>query len=728
MPNPNVNPDATVNATPISTQDAPVGSQLQDPTSLSAADRAWLPSSQPAAQPPTRIVSDQGTAPVTASSPNVRTHSFIARAASALLDAVSGTPPKSYSVDASGKMTALPLAPENTTDKLKRVLNTFGTGLEAGSQVGPQKSKLAAALAGAGAGFGAQSAQETAEDRAKKEQASQDFERDQQMILRKHDIARINAATVTNYIANRKAMNEMDPHYQEGQAFLRMVQASPELAPHIQEVNDKQLEALATTDKDFAATHIVKPLGWQPSVDPASGKPLQDSDGSLIEHMTFAVLDGTKDGKLVVSPQWAADFAKYGKMAGVPNADTVRASDEYDLKELLPFRAKVEEQKKLVTEGELNREYAWAPGPNGKQVPVSINTKLSIGDPDRIKQMDYTPGKLLDEKATYDFKEAQAANQREQAKNASLFGPASGADPLAVANYKHPDNLMGQSTTDLRKYLTDNKQPVPPNFETLYAVGHYDEDPKTFAQNLRKGSPQMSRDMAISYIRRYINPNYQDTNYDAVKKMKVEFADVKSGPGASLLAFNTATGHLGQLWVAAEALHNKDTQALNKIANAYNVQVGKSPVTTFNSIKAAIVGEIGKTFKGGPADIPERQDIEKELNTDMGPTQLSHAIFADAHLMLTKAKENAWAYHVYTGEWPPALISPSARAVYKDLGIDTSDVESGSQVRGTSSSQTVQPNLPSGVPQGASHVGKDANGNVVGYVLNGKWVSVGGNQ
>lgn len=676
----NATPDASANAPQIDTQGSTVPNQLRDasaglagPVAPAGAPAPKVPVAQPAPSP--------ASLPITATSANKQTHNFIGRALGGLLDAVAGPGTPTYTTTADGKLIANAAPPRSTAQKMEAIASHMLTGLSAPSPQEP--SGIATLLGGVGAGFGAVRKQMSEADKAAQGKAREDFETTQQSKLRQMEIGKQNALEFSTYMANRRTLNDMNPIYQEGNQFLKTIQASPDLASHIHEMTDQELQQ-KMTDPTFVHTHIVKALGWQPDADPATGDTIRDSSGQLTSHMTFAVMDGTKDGKIIVSPEWAADFAKYGKMAGIPNVSGIKAGDTYEWGQLLPLHNKIDEQKKFVTEGELSREYAWQTDAKGKKTPISINPRLPIGDSERIKQLDYVPAKLLDEQATVDLKEAQAANQREQAKNQNLFGP-NAVDPLAAANYKAPDNLMAQKPEDLRQYLTQNKQPVPANFETLYSVGHYDNDPaKYFSANPRKGSGLMSRDAAMNYIRRYVNPNYQDTNYDAVKKMKVEFADLSPNkPGGNLLAFNVATGHLGQLWVAAEALHNNDVQALNRIANTIGAQVGTSPTATFNSVKTALTEEIGKNLKGSSADIPLIESIQKTLNTDMAPTQLAHSLQAYAHVMLKKAKETGLAYHAFTGEWPPNTVSDDARAVYKDLGIDSSDVLTGAQIRGS---------------------------------------------
>ena len=275
---------------------------------------------------------------------------------------------------------------------------------------------------------------------------------------------------------------------------------------------------------------------------------------------------------------------------------------------------------------------------------------------------------------------------------------------------------------DLTTALHAKGVTLPSNFSTLYAVGHYDQDPKTFTKTLRKGMPQTTEDQAITLIRQFINPNYQDTNYDAVKKMKVEFADLSQNkPGGNLLAFNTATRHLGDLYDAADALQNNNLQILNKIAQEYNVQTNQPAPVMFNAIRNALIGEIGKTLQGGAVQVDEAKRIEDTINNAQSPDVAKNVAKQYAKIMLDKAQESAAAYHSYTNDYPPNLISPTAGQVYTRLGIDTGGIKSGANVSGGAPAQKAT-GIP-GLPPGAI-AARDGNKNIVGYALNGQYVAL----
>ena len=51
----------------------------------------------------------------------------------------------------------------------------------------------------------------------------------------------------------------------------------------------------------------------------------------------------------------------------------------------------------------------------------------------------------------------------------------------------------------------------------------------------------------------------------------------------------------------------------------------------FNAIEDALVGELGKTYKGGPAEIPEREAIHKNMDSSAPADVAQNWARAQAH-------------------------------------------------------------------------------------------------
>jgi hypothetical protein len=244
-------------------------------------------------------------------------------------------------------------------------------------------------------------------------------------------------------------------------------------------------------------------------------------------------------------------------------------------------------------------------------------------------------------------------------------------------NFKTPDNVFSMDANTLRQQIVGQGATVPANFQTLYGIGHYDVPISDMIKQSRvRGGSGMTQDNAVTYIKTFINPGFNQKTYDTLKDMEKEFASTKGGTaGGNLLAFNTATDHLGQLYDAAQALKNGNLKFANGILRQLDIQEGKSAPQVYNNIANALTGESGKVYEGGYApDVKTKDDIRKTLGLDNSPAGFDGVIKSTAHLMLSKAGEEVNRYVSYKGVLPPQAISPTAAQVYKKLGIDTGEI------------------------------------------------------
>jgi len=302
---------------------------------------------------------------------------------------------------------------------------------------------------------------------------------------------------------------------------------------------------------------------------------------------------------------------------------------------------------------------------------------------------------------------AETTLTMEQVKNLKNFGFNSN-NPNATA----PTGALQMSSGDLGKALATQGVQVPNNFESLYAAAHYKADPNTFPTRTfnKPGSlPQMDRQTAVSFIRRFINPNYDESNFSAVKKLEGEFASTKPGSaGGNLVSFNAAVGHLGQLYEISQQLQNGQVPAWNEIANALSQQTGKAVKPNYEAIRAVLVGEAGRLFKQAAPDVKEMEEINKSLSSASSPEQFKGVTSAYAHAFLTKGSEQIQHYVDYTGELPRSTFSPNARKVLNDLGIDVNSIlPQGAKLPGDAAGGSRQPaaNVPVPVQKALSGVG-----------------------
>jgi hypothetical protein len=106
--------------------------------------------------------------------------------------------------------------------------------------------------------------------------------------------------------------------------------------------------------------------------------------------------------------------------------------------------------------------------------------------------------------------------------------------------------------------------------------------------------------------------------------------------GQSILAYKTAAAHLDMLQQAADALNNGDVQFPNRTANAFNTAIGMPAPTNFDAIKAAVTGEIAKTFSTS-VTLDDKAAILETISNAQSPAQIYGAIDTYRKLMLSKA-------------------------------------------------------------------------------------------
>lgn len=335
---------------------------------------------------------------------------------------------------------------------------------------------------------------------------------------------------------------------------------------------------------------------------------------------------------------------------------------------------------------------------------------------------------------TLQQKKAEAEKAKAQAEQAAGAGALSQAEAEMLKssglslpeNYKPVQGAFLMNPQDLKSQLQAQGVQVPNDFDQLYAIAHYKGDLKDYPTRVTKGTGQKSEAQAAAQIRALINPNFSETTFPAIKKQVEEYASTKAGTaGGNIISFNTAVSHLRQGYEAAKALKNRDARAWNAITNELGLQAGASSKVVFDTIRAAYVGEIGKTFKGGPADIPEREEIEKVISSNASPQQILDFTRTEASLMQSKSDSLINQFYGWTGELPPNAIDNHTVEEYKKLGLDPfHGLPAKAQVSlgGTGNQNPNQPPtvqfapVPSGfaIPQGAKPLWSKTTGAFLG--------------
>lgn len=128
------------------------------------------------------------------------------------------------------------------------------------------------------------------------------------------------------------------------------------------------------------------------------------------------------------------------------------------------------------------------------------------------------------------------------------------------------------------------------------------------------------------------NPDYQATQYPIFQSTEKSATSGKMRDQAN--AGNTAMLHMGNLYDAALALKNNDFPALNRVANAIGVQVGRTPATTYKAIADAVGPELAQAY--GQATGGERNEVQSHFSSSLAPQQILDNIAARATLLKGK--------------------------------------------------------------------------------------------
>ena len=165
-----------------------------------------------------------------------------------------------------------------------------------------------------------------------------------------------------------------------------------------------------------------------------------------------------------------------------------------------------------------------------------------------------------------------------------------------------------------------------------------------------------------------IDPSFNAGNYDAIRKTLSDYTP-GGKVGSQVLAFNTGMRHIGLLSDAVDALNNGKLQIANKFGNALSVQLGKDPVTNFNTIKTYLAGELAKGFGGGVATDSSREEANSILSQIQSPEQIKGGLAKAVDLLRGKIGAQEDAYQKTVGK-PISLLDGQAHKVLQKLGME----------------------------------------------------------
>lgn len=238
-------------------------------------------------------------------------------------------------------------------------------------------------------------------------------------------------------------------------------------------------------------------------------------------------------------------------------------------------------------------------------------------------------------------------------------------------NFKYDPTIRNESASDAEARLKSQGVKIPNNFGDLWKVGRNEV-------SLNHGLPtrvsakagQMDTQTGVSFINKFINPDYREYDYAQAQDFAKELASTKTGTaGGAVFNAGVAANHL-KLWDAAMTdLDNGKSPDWNKIANAAGFHFGKGERVAADTILEKVIAETEKVASGSAPREAELAEARKTLNSSLANGQWKPASTALKQLMAGRISEVNDKSVQFLNR--PAPISKAVTSTFKEAGIDT---------------------------------------------------------
>jgi hypothetical protein len=190
----------------------------------------------------------------------------------------------------------------------------------------------------------------------------------------------------------------------------------------------------------------------------------------------------------------------------------------------------------------------------------------------------------------------------------------------------------------------------------------------------------------LSAVAQY-DPNFDQVNYNSRAATRKDFTSGKSAQ--QINAINTAIGHLSQLSDLADALHNKDWNTYNSIANSMMTEFGWTGKTDYDTVLGRVAPEITRVWRGtGGNESDIKRDIDT-LNSSRAGGQIHGSIANLGDMLKSKIDSSAEQYAQGMGTKPVEMTTPQAAATLAKLSKRAGRSESSSAPAGYQVDQVV---------------------------------------
>jgi|SRR5215831_1136751 len=255
------------------------------------------------------------------------------------------------------------------------------------------------------------------------------------------------------------------------------------------------------------------------------------------------------------------------------------------------------------------------------------------------------------------------AGEPPQPTTPSLYVKAAQGDPLAKAALANmqKDLIARRPVTT---FVAPSNAPAGP-----VTIDQVPEDIRPTVQRIgtyRGKMPPLGRNnvtnQRIQFWLGKTYPKYDETKFETKNAMRKDYE--ANGPqGKEIGGIVTGLGHVGALGDAIDALNNSNLPLMNRIAQAVGLQIGKDPVTVFNTIVHKVAPELNKAY-GGSGAVEEIKKQESDFNPALGDTQLRSNLRTTVKLLDSKIQYLAqrWNRNEMGSDFFDEFFTPEARA------------------------------------------------------------------
>jgi hypothetical protein len=362
---------------------------------------------------------------------------------------------------------------------------------------------------------------------------------------------------------------------------------------------------------------------------------------------------------------------------------------------------------------------------NPQTAAAANNLTAYLGGPDAIKAHDdyvttQTEQRKADITEAEGEKKAKAKHQLDQENADKMAAMVQGPD-----NFEFQDNMSDMGMKELQNSLQAQGVQVPNNFADLYSIAKYQHDPNNYApRTWLTGNPyEMDKQSALSYIQKFINPDFDQKRYGLLTTTGRQLYNPDSRINRNIQAIGTATNHMELLRQAAHEVAsgqplNGQFPALNRLAGEYQIQTGQAPYLTLQALTRRVNNEISNVAGGGFA--PHAEDAEatmKNMTAANAEAQIDSLIGTYTGIMQGRLEPVNAQIKALTGE-DLKTVSPETTQLFQRYNLPTPWAP---KVNNTQNN--VNQNTNPNVAQPGEREVRGPQGQLLGFTVDGKTLS-----